>query len=90
MYPDMAEAARRHGYALAVHGSLARDFDVIAIPWVESPSPHEDFIAELESRFAFKRIGVPTVKPHGRMAYTISIGFGHCFVDLQFMPTRDT
>ena len=25
--------ARRHGYALAVHGSLARDIDLIAAPW---------------------------------------------------------
>jgi len=26
-------AARLHGYALAVHGSLARDIDLIAVPW---------------------------------------------------------
>jgi hypothetical protein len=25
--------ARTHGYALAVHGSLARDIDLIAVPW---------------------------------------------------------
>lgn len=25
--------ARSHGYALAVHGSLARDIDLIAVPW---------------------------------------------------------
>jgi hypothetical protein len=25
--------ARAHGYALAVHGSLARDIDLIAVPW---------------------------------------------------------
>jgi hypothetical protein len=25
--------ARHHGYALAVHGSLARDIDLIAVPW---------------------------------------------------------
>ncbi len=25
--------ARIHGYALAVHGSLARDIDLIAVPW---------------------------------------------------------
>lgn len=26
-------AARAHSYALAVHGSLARDIDLIAVPW---------------------------------------------------------
>jgi hypothetical protein len=25
--------AARHGYALAVHGTLARDIDLIAVPW---------------------------------------------------------
>ena len=35
LYPDLAEIAREHGYALAVHGSLARDFDLIAVPWRE-------------------------------------------------------
>jgi hypothetical protein len=25
--------ARQHGYAVAVHGSLARDIDLIAVPW---------------------------------------------------------
>jgi hypothetical protein len=29
----MREAARRHGYALGVHGSLAYDIDLIACPW---------------------------------------------------------
>lgn len=29
----MREAARRHGYALAVHGSLSYDIDLIACPW---------------------------------------------------------
>lgn len=29
--------ARKHGYALAVHGSLARDIDLIAVPW----RPHD-------------------------------------------------
>jgi hypothetical protein len=33
--------ARAHGYALAVHGSLARDIDLIAVPWRHDPSsPH--------------------------------------------------
>ena len=31
-------AAKRHHYALAVHGSLARDVDLIAVPWKEMAS----------------------------------------------------
>jgi hypothetical protein len=30
--------ARKHGYALAVHGSLARDIDLIAVPWSDEVS----------------------------------------------------
>ena len=33
LLPALREAARRHGYALAVHGSLERDIDLIAAPW---------------------------------------------------------
>lgn len=30
--------ARQHGYALAVHGSLARDIDIVAVPWCPTVS----------------------------------------------------
>lgn len=88
MYPELAEIARRHGYALAVHGSLRRDFDLIAIPWVESPGSHDDLINEITTKFAVRLIGGATEKPHGRVAYTLSVGFADCAIDLQFMPTR--
>lgn len=29
----LREVARRLGYALAVHGSLVRDIDLVAVPW---------------------------------------------------------
>jgi hypothetical protein len=87
MYPELAEIARGHGYALAVHGSLARDFDLIAIPWVESPGSPQDVLHEIVSRFAIRLLGEDGTKmPHGRVAYTLSVGFGECAVDLQFMP----
>lgn len=37
-YPMLCQIARRHGYALAIHGSLHRDLDLIAVPWVEEAS----------------------------------------------------
>lgn len=92
LYPPLAELARDHGYALAVHGSLARDFDIVAIPWREymSPSPHGQVVADIVKRFAIRTIGAPTAKPHGRIAYTLSIGFGSCALDLSFMPIMPT
>jgi hypothetical protein len=35
LLPALRYLARRHGYALAVHGSLERDIDLIAVPWQE-------------------------------------------------------
>ncbi len=86
LYPGLAEIARAHGYALAVHGSLARDMDLIAVPWVESPSEPEDVVAAIEERYGIRRIGILTPAPHGRMVQTIGIQFGECFIDLSFMP----
>ena len=37
--PTLKGVAHEHGYAVAVHGSQARDLDVIAVPWVEGASP---------------------------------------------------
>lgn len=31
----LRETARAQGYALTVHGSLARDIDLVAVPWVK-------------------------------------------------------
>lgn len=86
LYPGLASIARAHGYALAVHGSLARDMDLIAVPWIDSPKSPETVISAIESEFAIKRIGELTKAPHGRMIQTIGISFGECFIDLSFMP----
>lgn len=33
--PAIREAAKRCGYAIGLHGSLRRDMDLIAVPWVD-------------------------------------------------------
>lgn len=86
MYPALAQIARDHGYALAVHGSMARDFDVVCIPWVEEPSSPEDVVKAMCSDFALTRVGDPEYKLHRRLVYTLSVEFGDCFLDLSFMP----
>lgn len=89
LYPGLAAIARENGYALAVHGSLARDMDLIAVPWIDSPSSPEIVISAIESEFAIKRIGKLTMASHGRMVQTIGISFGECFIDLSFMPVLE-
>lgn len=86
MYPKLAEVAKAHGYALAIHGSITRDFDLIAIPWVEKPShPDEVVQAMIEGTF-LHQAGEPDTVFHGRRRYTLIVSFGECFCDLQFVP----
>ena len=35
LYQGLCDKARSLGYALAVHGSLVNDFDLVAVPWTE-------------------------------------------------------
>ena len=86
LYPAMAEVARECGYALAVHGSLQRDFDVVAIAWTNVVQTPFDLITALTAKFDLKLIGGPTVKNHGRVAWTLACGFGECSLDLSFTP----
>jgi hypothetical protein len=88
MYPALTEIARSHGYAMAVHGSVARDFDVICIPWVDAPSKPVDVVAAMRRDFALKQVGEPETRQHDRLIFTLSVEFGDCFLDLSFMPTR--
>lgn len=86
LYPDLCPIFHRHGYALAVHGSLARDFDLIAVPWAESVSPPDVVLAGITGAFAVRLIGGLKMMRHGRLCQTISIGHGNCSIDLSFLP----
>lgn len=86
LYPELAEVTRQHGYALAIHGSLGRDMDLICIPWTEEPSEPQAVIKALTATFAIKEVGAPETRAHGREVHTLSIAFGECSIDLSFMP----
>lgn len=45
--PAMKERARGLGYALLVHGSLARDIDMVAVPWTHEAASPDVLIAAL-------------------------------------------
>jgi hypothetical protein len=88
MYPGLAAICHKHGYALAVHGSLARDFDLIAIPWAEKISKPYAVIRSIKKKHGeyVRVIGRRGRKAHGRIAYTLSIAFGECALDFSFFP----
>ena len=77
--------ARLHGYALAVHGSLRRDIDLIAVPWVAPASEPIDLAEAIRAEAEritgacwpaphewsdpFHRVGCPGMKPHRRLSF---------------------
>lgn len=89
LYPPLAELARKHGYALAAHGTLGRDFDLICIPWIDKPSEPQDVVNDIEKEFSIKQVGMPTLMLHNRLCYTLSVSFGDCFLDFSFMPKNE-
>ena len=71
--PFLQEAAREHGYALALHGSMCTDFDLIACPWTEDSSDAVSLVESIRERVdgVFTNATKPGEKPHGRMSWTI-------------------
>lgn len=97
--PQLRSIARGLGYALAVHGSMARDFDLIAVPWTpEAVTADElaDVICQTVNGHVRKLEGQiidhnPGLKPHGRKAYSFYLcefegsSYGP-YIDLSVMP----
>lgn len=100
LIPLMTEIAREHGYALAVHGSINRDLDLIAVPWVEEVKPATELVEALREcvcgniRSYVRGAGGndvcvnPENKPHGRVAWSIHMQYPHLYIDLSVMPVQ--
>ena len=65
---ELKEIAKEFGYNLVLHGSLARDLDLIAIPWVDNPKPELELIHAL-SRYI---VGAQAAEGHESSIYLIS------------------
>ena len=94
--PRIRAAAKELGYAVAIHGTLTRDFDLLAVPWVEDAAEPIDLVKVLADTVGGYVIGDrtddlgyvsdhPTEQPHGRLSWNICWG-GKAFIDLSVMP----
>lgn len=89
-------AAYRYGYALAVHGSLKRDIDLIACPWRDTAPDAHAVAAEIKKvteaiiGTARERKGDPnpTKMPCGRLAWSFYLTHEDTgpYIDLSVMP----
>ena len=92
VYQQLQEIGREHGYNLLIHGSMNRDMDLVAVPWVNDPKPHLELLQQIEkhlngvyhteiSEYLF------TMLPGGRSSYVINLNRGGRFngyVDEQY------
>ena len=90
-YAMLRETAMDNGYALAIHGSLLNDMDLIAVPWIEKPSSPLDLVKALMDKIGMGYLDdsyletMKGLKPHGRIAYSLSSGGGG-YIDISIMP----
>ncbi len=74
---SMRIIARKHGWALAQHGTMVRDIDLIAVPWIEEAAPwktvYDEWLATLplvETEGEHRHAARPQ-RPHGRRSLLI-------------------
>lgn len=96
--PRIRAAAKELGYAIAIHGTLTRDLDLLAVPWVAEaaePLALVNMIADVVGGYIIgdriHELGqlseLPTEHPHGRLSWNICWG-GKIFIDLSVMPLK--
>ena len=94
LLPRIRAAGKPLGYAIAIHGSMERDLDLLAVPWVDCAAPAEELVQAIADAVSGYVIGDvdargtidhPTQQPHGRQSWNICWG-GRPFIDLSVMP----
>lgn len=93
----LRERAKALGYAIAVHGSLERDIDLVAVPWTDQAYEPEALANGLRQVLAkLYPIGLeiepaadPTkMKPHGRLCWSWWIR-PWTYIDLSVFPPTE-
>lgn len=88
----LQKIAKDHGYNLLIHGSMNRDMDLVAVPWVDQPKPHMELIHAFcdyfgQSKYENKDAYLFTILPGNRSNYVINLNRGgkyNGYVDAQY------
>jgi hypothetical protein len=89
---DLRIAAMKCGWALGLHGSLASDMDIMAMPWTEDARPVEELIQAISDCFTESpwkdEHSIPHYgKPNGRVVYTVSI-WSDFYLDINVIENK--
>lgn len=88
MWDDIRQCAMDCGWAVALHGSLNADMDIMAMPWVKDAASFAELVKKI--RLLFQGNHIPGVvityneKPHGRIVATIPI-WADFYLDISTM-----
>ena len=93
LLPNIIREARAVGYAIALHGSMCADYDLIAVPWTEDAKDASTLVSAVIGACGALYLddhenamhGNPTEKAHGRLAWRLMLG-GSFTIDLSVMP----
>jgi hypothetical protein len=91
-FDEVRELAHWLGYAVAVHGSGARDIDIVAIPWVGdsvSPSEFVQALTDMIGRCDLCEGKQAVVKAHGRRSWSIWLHEYSTYLDLSVTPRTE-
>jgi hypothetical protein len=93
LFNPMKKAALELGYALTIHGSMHSDMDLIAVAWTEEAKPEIELVNAINdcignTIWKEHNFTTRTIKPHGRINYTLSI-LGDWFIDLSIIPPKN-
>lgn len=89
MWDDIRNCAMNCGWAVALHGSLSSDMDIMAMPWVEDSVSFKELTEKISKLFVDNDLSELyeisyDEKPHGRIVATIPI-FGDFYLNISTM-----
>ena len=92
LYNSMKQAALECGYALALHGSMHGDMDLIAVPWVEEAKVVDELVSAINdclghSVWSEHNLTDKDEKPHDRVAYSLKI-MADWYIDLSVIKPK--
>ena len=89
MWDDIRQCAMDHGWAVALHGSLNADMDIMAMPWILGACSFQELTIHIVSLFNGNSMSEAFTitydqKPYGRIVATIPI-WADFYIDISSM-----
>jgi len=75
-YEHLKLIAKEYGYNLLVNGSMNRDLDLVAVPWIDKPRPEQEMIRDFYEYLT----GMVSERPDKSIPFTILPGNRHGYV----------